>query len=790
MAWVATHRLKVALLVGALAVSVGGVVVLWLTLASQGGRKSPGATLEQALAMLDRGAYVEASSVAKALRRQEDFPPSELGGPAFVLGAAAAYEARKMGPKEGSRHYLLAAGYLEEGRDRGFPPGRKAEGLLLLGESLYHSGQTAASRPVLGEALEVNRSRKSEIYDLLASAYLEDASPNLPRALEYNTRYLSDRLLSRAQRERGLLRQAQIFLRMGKLAECRETLKQIPPDAQDNAAAVIVRGQLLMREAQKLSHGRDATAADKLKAHQTYEQAVKELRKAEGHDTLSAQATRKAQYLIGLCFVETGESAAAAAQFERTRATYPGTPEAMAASFQDAELARQLGRDSDALSGYRHVLKALTDREDLVNPWLPREELQAKLLKAYQHYMESGKFGVALQLAQQLHPLFPRAKKTQWVAETLQKWGEALLAEADRHASDEAEQMRRQGRTQLRRAGRAYRELAGLETVTRQYTDHLWSSAENYLAGHDYTDAEQVLREYLKNETRRRHSPALANLGEALLAMDRVDDALVALRDCVDFHPRDAAAFRARLLASGAYLERGETAKAEELLEDNLSGILSPSSKEWRQSLFALGHVLLIDGQYEKAIARLDEAVRRYPEATETLDARYLIGQCYRRSAEAMQKRLSASEVAYVRQARAEEVRVLREKALKQFQGVRETLDQRQQSVTLAAQERAILRNTYFAIGDVQFDLGLYADAVQTYVAAAYRYQDDPVALLAYLQIASAYERMGKPGDARNTLEQGKVVLGRIKPDAPFERITPYERTEWEELFEMRLSGL
>ena len=736
----------------------------------------------------------------------------------FVLGATAAYDARRAWSRQRPQGYLLAARYLEEARDRGFPPGRKAEGLSLLGESLYHSGQIPASRPVLKEALELSRNRKSEILNLLAAAYLKDANPKLPEALEYNTRYLSDRLLDRARRERGLLRQAQILLRMGKLAECRKTLGQIPRDAGNHAGAVVVEGQLLMQEARKLTAGPDVSEEARLQARTRYEEAIKVLRGAQGVDTLSVRATGKAQYLIGLCLRETGDWRGALAQFDRVRQTYAATPEAMAADFQKAELARKLGHDAEALVSYRRALAAMDDPNRYSNPWITLDELRAASRAAYEHYTETGKHAVALQLVQQLYPLFSRVKTTQWRAETYQAWGRSLLAKADpekgdksnlceapsgplrgkldlspfsgRERLDESELMRRQGRAQLRRAGRAYERLAELETTTRRYTDYLWQSAEDYLAGHDYQDAVKVLKEYLKNETRRRHPRALLNLGEALLALDQVDEALSALRDCVDFHPTDATAFRARLLASRAYLEKGEIDKAEDLLQDNLDGTLSPASNEWRESLFAMGRLLYIDGQYAKAVARLGEAIQRYPAAPETLEARYLIADSHRRTAQVLREKLDSSEVPHARQVRTKQICESLEKALQQYREIREALGQRQQLNTLTAPERSILRNACFAAGSVQFDLGRYEEAVQTFATAAYRYQSDPAVLLAYLQMAYAQQRMNQRAEARSTLKQAKVVLSRIKLDAPFETSTPYGRKEWEQLLDERLNGL
>ena len=69
-------------------------------------------------------------------RKSKALPAEDLGGPAFALGAAAAYEAENSAGKDRAKLFLLASRYLEEANNRGFPPNRNAEGLYLLGKSL------------------------------------------------------------------------------------------------------------------------------------------------------------------------------------------------------------------------------------------------------------------------------------------------------------------------------------------------------------------------------------------------------------------------------------------------------------------------------------------------------------------------------------------------------------------------------------------------------------------------------------------------------------------------------
>ena len=207
LTWTTQNRLRAGLVAGVCAGSVVVVVFGWLAIAS---RRSigPPVTLDMVLNALDVGAYDDARRLANRLKEQGTLPMGQLGGPAFALGAAAAYEGDDTWSKDKTSYYLLAARYLEEARDRGFPPGRRGQGLFLLGKSLYLSGQIPASRPMLLAALEVDPQKKTEIHRLLAGAYLSDANPKLEKALAENTLYLSDRKLPGADRHQGLLERA------------------------------------------------------------------------------------------------------------------------------------------------------------------------------------------------------------------------------------------------------------------------------------------------------------------------------------------------------------------------------------------------------------------------------------------------------------------------------------------------------------------------------------------------------------------------------------------------------
>ncbi|OHB67138.1 MAG: hypothetical protein A2V70_11995 [Planctomycetes bacterium RBG_13_63_9] len=792
--WITASRLRMGLASAACLVLLVGLVLGTIAISLSGPAEEP-VTLEMALEELDSGHYSEARELAKRLQRQGALPVDELGGPAFVLGVASAYDAESTSGKNATRQYLVAARYLEEARDRGFPPGRRATGLYLLGESLCHSGQIPASRLVLRAALKVNPDKQVEIHRLLADAYLGDSKPELEKALAENTllwessakdrRCLADpRLLGRV-RHQSLLQRAQILFRLGRISECKVTLGEIPADAESAAQAMILRGRVLMGDAEALMRRADATAEDQRAAAEQYQTAIDTLRLAQARDTLTTQVTPKAMYLIGVCFLETGDYRAALDQFARTVKQSGNTPEGVAADLQMADLLRQLGKDAAALAAYRRVLAAAADPDKFGAPWLTLDQLRSRISTAYRHYLETQNFEICQQLAEGFYPLFSRQRALEMTVEVDDAWGQALLAQADHMPLSESDGIRKRGRQQFRRAGRIYSRLARLQLATREYPDRLWESANAYFQGQDYANTVRVLRRYLKNEPRRRHPQALMLLGEAMLAQGETDEALKSLLQCIESFPRDAATFRARVSASKAYVEKGKLEEAETLLRENLNGeYLAPASEEWRDSLYALGELLHMEHRSTEAIARLEEAVERYPDDSRAPEARFLAADSYRQPAIATRDEARQEWAGAVPSAQSRQIHQDLNTSLERFRSIEEALSQRQSAGELGPPGELMLRNCHFMIGDVLLDLGQYEAAVKAYSATANRYRDRPEVLLVYVQIAGVYRRLGKPGEARNTLKRAKKVLEGMSTELQFTETTNYNRQEWSELLD------
>ena len=107
----------------------------------------------------------------------------------------------------------------------------------------------------------------------------------------------------------------------------------------------------------------------------------------------------------------------------------------------------------------------------------------------------------------------------------------------------------------------------------------------------------------------------------------------------------------------------------------------------------------------------------------------------------------------------------------------------------LTEQEKAVLRNSRFVLGDVYLELERYPEALRAFQSAANHYAASPEVLDAYLQIATVYRRMDRPAEARTSLEQARLALRKIPPEARFEQTTNFNRKQWSDLLN-RLSSL
>jgi tetratricopeptide (TPR) repeat protein len=806
--------LAVVLLAGAGMILATGVSAVIFVTGSGSVDTEP--TLALAFESLDTGQIHEARRLATRLQMAGNLNYQQQGGPLYVQGAALAQEAGEHWRDDERRKlYLVAARYLEEARDRGFPPGREGQGAYLFSTCLFRSGHYAESLPLLLEALKTNPQHRHELNRCLATAYLHDTSPQLEKALNFSQAALTDPNLTVEQRDQQLLQQSHIYLQLNELPEAKQSLAKCSSDATILPEITLVEARILLAEGDNLraTYSDDSTTIPDAAAEQ-YRAAIESLQKAQAEDK-TGRIIQQCRYLTGVSHFKLGEMRAAEQAFERTRRLHFHTPEALAAALFEAEIQQAQGRHDVALATYLDALAEVDDAKSYRNPWVSLAALSDRLLAAQKRFRTANQFEATLKLSQAAQEKLPLDEMLHAEAEAQQAWGASLTKRAMNERFSVATVTLAEARGHYRAAGDLYKQLAHQRFATRHYPEDLWESGMCYLRGQNYDEAIATLNRYLDNTVRADRPQGLVALGEASLAIGKLDAAQTVLGQCIQFFPKHPWSYRARLLASRVWQEKGMLPEAKRVLLENLDHeSLTPESQEWIDSQFGFGHLLYLEAMgherqsremlmglltaeqtkagllelerahriFQQSIRTLEEAVDRAPNHRLAFKSNYRIAEAWRHSARFARLKIPLEPTETQRNLLEQQSREELSNALAVYKQLQEQLNVRSEQTELSSVEESILRNTYFASADTLYDLKQYDEAIDAYSAATNRYQHEPESLEAFLQIAACHRHRQRGLEAKGTITQAAAVLTRIPPDANFLKTTRYSRKQWEEL--------
>ncbi len=812
LGWV-MHKpvMRGGILGGVLASVIGSAIISWLVFPST--VLSPDQKLSAALEMLDAGDFASARQLAAELRTDPEVTDAKLAGPMFVLGSVMAHDAAAYAdPRQREILFRVAARYFEEARNRGLPADREGEGLYLFGYSLLEARRFAYATEVLREALTVDpQPRATEVHRLLALAYLGQ-DPSLPgKATREIAAYLQDSTLSPRERDAGLLWIARVQLQAADLLACRAAVEQIAAETPLRNERLLIEGELLIAEGDQL-RGTLKTLAVDSPAGMKYNAALQCLKEVQSRDGADLALMSQSLLFQATIHERLGEFEEAERLWVRIRRQYFGSAEALASTVRLGELLVRVGRPFEGLPLLRRGIAEATAMPVYENPWLSRAEFETHLQEAYQTVLAAQQFETAIAFAEAWTPFLPPDQCIEARSLAHKAWAAHFEEQVVGKGAVDREAILASARAQYRLLGEVNEELAELRQTTSHFENDLWASAEGYFKGQAYRAATRQCRAFLAAQSSKRRPDALATLGECLLAQGEYAEAVQVFQLCLEEYPRHPASYRSRLKSAQALQELGRMEDARQLLIDNLyNHALTPRSPEWRDSLFALGETLYRAGLEQEATARLagvgdrneernaagfaameqgyslfqeaiqnlSEAVRRFPNAPQTISARYRIAESLRHSARFARQRLGMVTIETTRVALHRQLQHDLTAAEEAYATLLQQIDDDQQGQYRSPVELAIIRNSYFGRADALFDLARYEDAVNAYSAATNRYQTEPEALEAYVQIAACYRRLNRYVEARGTVEQARIVLNRIRSDANFKRTTRFTRDEW-----------
>lgn len=767
------------------------------------------AILARAWELHDANQSREARELVAQLRRTPETKIADQAAPLFITGVALAREAEQ-NPDPGRKKllHLIAARYLEEAIYSGLSPLRETQALREQGLSLLAASRFGEAAAAFQQAMTRDPVLAAELEPQLFDCYVRMTPPQPRPALAISDQRLARPNLTPKERSAVQLQRAELLFELGQPAAARAALAEVPANSPLFPQAEILAIRLDLAELAAPTLPQEQVAA-------VCQTGIARLRTILGRSGNGEGVTVAAQLLIGLLYERQGDEQAAVSQFARARRLFVGRPEAIVAGLHQAEIAAPAA-PAQALEAYKAVARDVGSRDGYHNRWLPAEQLAARIDKGVQSFLANSRYaeaaGVVAAFADFLKPA-PAALKQ---SEVERAWAAALAASAASLSYRQREETLGEARTHYRLAAAADYRLAVARITSREYLGDLLRSANTYLLGQDYTRAAEVFREYLRQAPDLQKPDAMVGLAEALTASRLFPEAVEQLEQCLRDFPLHPAAFRARLLAARALAEMDQLPEAVSRLEENLyRSALSPNSLEWRDSLFALGELQYRRGlsadtrsrteglndrdpvRREAGLKRLEEArgllleaaetlseaIARFPDAEDTLPARYRIAEAHRRSARFPRERLRDAVIQSTRITLTRQQSADLEEAIRLYTEIVTQLTDQHESQRNPV-ELKILRNAYFGRADALFDLARYDEAIQAYSAATNRYQHEPEALEAYVQIAACYRRLKKWSEARGTLEQARLVLTRIRPDAQFTQATRLDRAGWGQLLE------
>jgi len=351
------------------------------------------------------------------------------------------------------------------------------------------------------------------------------------------------------------------------------------------------------------------------------------------------------------------------------------------------------------------------------------------------------------------------------------------------HISDDEE-----ARRQYRLAGETHLDLARLNVVNEEgAAQNSWEAADDFARAGDRDRAIELFKAFA-NE-RPNHAlvaRALLRIGQLEQAARRLDEAAEAYRECYRRFPRTLDGARALVPLAQCYLGLGpdNLELAERTLDIVLkqSQLFTPEAPEFADALFLLGDTQARRGDFENAIATLEEALDRYPDDPRTVRARYLLADAYRQSGLALKAQVDEVHLP----GEIEQIRVEATSRFHQAAGLfRHLIDlyERTGSGAVDRLDEIYHRHAYLYEADCYFEMQRYEQALKLYEDAAGMFKDQSAGLASYVQIINCYVFLGQPEEARAALARVRVLVDDMPQMAFDTSVSPETREDWKRYF-------
>jgi len=495
-----------------------------------------------------------------------------------------------------------------------------------------------------------------------------------------------------------------------------------------------------------------------------------------------------AAYLLGKVHQERGDAAAAAAFYQAVLVSHPGSRVAPLARLGRGVCRILLGEDDAGLTDLEDLVKQIGEKRDRARL---RDDVLTGLRQASQVLANKANYQGALEVLAYEQELEPDPAPTFYarLAGVFEKRSEQV----ERTVPDaaDAERVRRsQLVTDLRtKAGDAYVAYSRELTLSDDagYGDAMWRGIDLYDRAPNMRAVINALELFVAERPDDALTPdALLRLGRAYQAAGMFDKAVEAYQRNQFRYPQSLAASKSAVPLAQAYIAKGPEAfgKAEAVLlsvVDN-NPLLTPEAEDFKAALFELAQLYYRTERFEDAVGRLEELTQRYPRDERRGQLLFLMADSYRKSAGLLIQPVKAellkpnevadpAKVLAAKRDRLGKARELFDHAIEHYRATPPGRDT----------DKLYHKLAHFYRADCMYDLGQYEDALKLYEAAAFRYQDDPSALAAYVQIVNANCALGRVEEAKTANERAKWLLRKMPEHAFRDGSFSMPKAYWEQ---------
>jgi len=740
--------------------------------------------LTQISQRVDAGQYAVAlKALAKIGPEMEQQPSTLRGRYALVYGDALYLGQRAEGWDLPDNHRRIVASY-EAAQQHGV----KLDGTHLrrLTDSLAAIGKADEALEILARMGESGAERRQALLKQMITAAM---------AREPADDTMVESLLDRLAREEGLLPANRAWLivrRAERLAEAGDR-----PDAIDYLLRSIVRvqadtqtptGELkVMLGRMYLDEGHPADAERWL---------LRAQKQLDTEDPLNARV------LVGLGRLrfDEGNPIEALEHYLEVVRRFPQSEEYLDALMGKAESEARRGAVAEALADYDEAVKAVNKQPKASSSL--RERLIESLAARHDQFFTLEQYETALRFLQPMQGLFAGALPSE-VMLRLAVTHEQVARQQLGLAPDEpvAEAAVAKAGDEARARAREHFALAAdhflrhAHAVRSQdvdvYVQSLWNAGEYFDHAGLHKESAKVFEDFVGDQSDHpKRVEAIYRLAQARQANGQFEAATALYKKLVEEHPKTTWASASHVPLARCYLAIGgerEVSLAEQVLTSVVENheVLRPESREYREALIELGQLHYRrggEGDFEKAIQRLEEVIARYGNEGNRAELHFQLGDAYRKSVRQIDEMLGGS-LPPSQESRLQAERATRlDKARRHFNSVIDLLGRRDPQ-QMDALEQLYLRNSYFYRADCAYDLRQYegpAGAIALYEKARQHYDKDPAVLVALVQIVNSYAEMGEWELARKANERAKVFLERI-PESVFDDPNlPMSRRHWQ----------